>query len=620
MIRKLVLTIFLGVSWIPAAWAQSPLAVKEIPKQSLSNLGQAVENYIKRDFALGGELLVIQNGKPVFHKSYGVSSREDKRPWKNDTICNIRSMTKPITSAAAQILIDRNQLDLDAPVAKYLPSFDNEKSKLITVRQVLTHRSGLPLSVVTVKIDQYKSLRDQAAAAGKEGPIHKPDSKFWYSDAGTDVVAAIVEKISGKKINEFVKQEILDPLSMSDTFYGIPASKERISQVASAYMKTPKGWQRFFDAKKPLYPFAWGSQTIYSTTSDYAKFLKLLMNDGRIGDRQILSQAAVKRMKSPVSRMKMLGSDSLYPTGFRGLETHYGQMLVTHRKIGNAAEKAVIIGHSGSDGTNAWGWPEKDLIIVYFTQSRGGVTPIRIEEPIDKWIIHPGKRQTVPKNLQPYTGTFIANYGNFHGEEFTVGVKNGKLVLDVPSQMLFELMPPDQDGEWAFVLAPKIMRASFKRDKKNEVIGLQLHKGRRTFEVPRKGTQRAKELTEAKGARIKRKSTDSTKGSANKKTVNQTTTWAGVLVAGKTRRQLEIVIDEVDGKLSGRLRSLSVEVGEMKLSTVQLNEKSLRFEIKKLRVIYEGKLNKSGDVVDGTFSQGTKKRPLILKKKVSEKK
>ncbi len=72
--------------------------------------------------------------------------------------------------------------------------------------------------------------------------------------------------------------------------------------------------------REPLYPFAWGSQTVYSTTTDYAKFLKMMMNGGRVGDRQLLSPAAVARMLEPVSQMKMMGSDDTAPTGFQGLE------------------------------------------------------------------------------------------------------------------------------------------------------------------------------------------------------------------------------------------------------------------------------------------------------------
>ncbi|MEO1973165.1 MAG: serine hydrolase domain-containing protein, partial [Pirellulaceae bacterium] len=111
---------------------------QSVTSEALEGLGRAVEHYIGKDYAVGAELLVLHKGQTLYHESFGYSDREDKRRWQNNTLCNIRSMTKPITSAAAQILIDRNLLHLDDPVAKYLKSFDNDKSKSITVRQVLT--------------------------------------------------------------------------------------------------------------------------------------------------------------------------------------------------------------------------------------------------------------------------------------------------------------------------------------------------------------------------------------------------------------------------------------------------------------------------------------------------
>ena len=409
---KLIQTAILAGFLLGGRFASGAFA-QDDTTTALKDLGNIVKQYVDKELALGAELLVIEKGKVLYHESFGVADREDKRPWENDTICNIRSMTKPITSAAAQMLIDRGKLDLGAPVAKYLESFDNDKSRSITVRQVLTHRSGLPLTVITTSVDQYSSLVEQVAAAGENGPKFEPGSKFWYSDAGTDVVGALVEKVSGEPLQKFVQREIFDPLGMSTSFYGIDASDQRLARAASAYMKMPEGWTRFWKPEKPLYPFAWGSQTVYSTTTDYAKFLKMMVNGGKVGERQLLSTAAVERMLEPVSRAKMMGTDNPIPTGFRNLAVHYGQMMVTYRVIGDEKAKPVVIGHSGSDGTIAWAWPDRELMILYFTQSRGGMTPLKIEDPIDRLMIHPGEKELVPNKLRPYVGTYIANYDKF---------------------------------------------------------------------------------------------------------------------------------------------------------------------------------------------------------------
>ena len=401
---------------LTTAAASSVAGDKTISADTLKQLGGIVEQYVDQGQALGGELQVIKNGKTVYHESFGLAHLEEKTKWENNTLCNIRSMTKPITSAAAQLLIDRHQLDLDAPVAKYLDSFDNDKSKSITVREVLTHRSGLPLTVVTTSVDQYASLAEQVAAAGEQGPEFEPGSKFWYSDAGTDVVGALVAKVSGEPLDQFVQREIFDPLDMSSTLYGFDAQDNRILSAASGYMKMRKNWTRFWKPEKPLYPFAWGSQTVYSTTTDYAKFLRMLANHGKVGDRQLLSSEAVDRMLEPVSLAKMMGSDENMPTGFRNLDVYYGQMMISYRDKTDKNARPVAIGHSGSDGTIAWAWPDQDLMILYFTQSRGGMTPLKLEDPIDRLIIHPGEDELVPERLQPYLGTYIANYDSFDGK------------------------------------------------------------------------------------------------------------------------------------------------------------------------------------------------------------
>ncbi len=138
-----------------------------------------------------------------------------------------------------------------------------------------------------------------------------------------------------------------------------------------------------------------------------------------------------------------------------------------------------------------------DLLMLYFTQSRGGGTALRIERPIDRMIIHPGEALAEEKVLQrlgPYVGSYMANYDKFDNEEFTVTIQDGNLVLDVPSQQEFELLEPDEKGFWAFELVPDEVQTTFDRNEQDEVVGLRLHKAGQVYEVPRKGTARAKQL------------------------------------------------------------------------------------------------------------------------------
>ena len=455
-----------------------------IPKQSLKQLNLVVEKYVADEFALGAELLVVQNSKVLSHKSFGLVDEEDDRTWKNNTLCNIRSMSKSITSAAAQILIDRGKLDLNQPVAHYLESFDNDESRSITVRQVLTHRSGLPLTNVLTPY-RFESLAAQVDNIGEAGPQFEPGSRFWYSDIGADTVGRLVEKVSGETLDQFVEREIFAPLRMNDTLYGFDPDNAALKTAAGGYMKGANGWFRFWKAGgKPLYPFAWGSQSIYSTTTDYAKFLQLLMDGGRVGDQQILSPEAVERMLTPVSRTTLMGSERPAPTGFLDLQSWYGQMMVLYCRPDNSGvdkppTKRVAFGHSGSDGTVAIAWPDRDLIILYYTQTRGGISAMQIERAIDRLIIRPDQQVTtdgVPEKFHPYVGHYLKPEGE-GTEQVSIVYSNGSLILDIPSELPFELLPPNDEGFWQFSIAPDKLKLKFEHDESGKVSGITLHRG-----------------------------------------------------------------------------------------------------------------------------------------------
>src|SRR5262249_11390231 len=204
-------------------------------------------------------------------------------------------------------------LNLDDPVARYLPGSDNDKSRGITIEQLLQHRSGLPLTIITKKIDEYADLQAQAKAIGEKGPQFKPGERFWYSDSGCDTAAAVVEKISGMTIDRFVSERILQPLGMADSFYPSKSDDQRKKRLASLYVGVPGKWTRFWKPGTPMYPFAWGSQTLYSKPADYARFLTLWMDGGVSGGKRLLSKEAISRILTPVSLMKTLGSDEPYP-------------------------------------------------------------------------------------------------------------------------------------------------------------------------------------------------------------------------------------------------------------------------------------------------------------------
>lgn len=466
-----------------------PIATAEnqgVSAAAVRQVSSEIEEYLKNGTIVGGELLIIKNRKTILHEVYGERDREDKRAMERDTIFNIRSMTKPLTGVAIQMLADEGKLRLDDSVAKYLPSFDNDKSKAITIEQLLQHRSGLPLTILFLKIDQYSDLQAQAKAIGENGPQFSPGEKFWYSDAGSDAAAAVVERISGTTIDRFVTERILQPLGMSDSFYLSKDDDPRKNRVASLYFGSAGNWTRIWKPDgKPFYPFAWGSQSLYSTPADYARFLAMWMDGGMAGGKQLLSSEAIARVLTPQSPMKSLGSDKPYPCGFFGLKPHYGQMSMLYAPGDSPTKTDVkVFGHGGSDGTGAWAFPKEDLIVCYFTQSRGQVSTVRLETTIQDALLERDGAVEPSDEMKPLLGTYYANFGQFKNTPFQVLFRCGKLALDIPGDLVYELRAPDNEGRWQFEMNPAA-GVSFKKDSDGKVLALVLHRSKGSFELPR---------------------------------------------------------------------------------------------------------------------------------------
>jgi hypothetical protein len=208
------------------------------------------------------------------------------------------------------------------------------------------------------------------------------------------------------------------------------------------------------------------------------------MDGGMADGKRLLSEEAIARILTPASAMKSLGSDAPYPCGFFGLTPHYGQMSMLYAPGERPTQMEVrAIGHGGSDGTGAWAFPEEDLIVCYFTQSRGQVSTIRLETTIQDALLQRAGSEKVPDEMKPLLGTYYASFGPFKNAPFQVVFRCGKLALDIPSELVYELMEPDKDGRWKVASGPTTV--SFKKDGEGKVSALVMHRAKSTIEMPR---------------------------------------------------------------------------------------------------------------------------------------
>jgi CubicO group peptidase (beta-lactamase class C family) len=227
-----------------------------------------------------------------------------------DAIFPIASMTKPVTSVAIMILFEEGKLQLNDPVSTYLSGFDNPRvitkfneadatyetrpaKRPMTIRHLLTHTSGIGYAFSN---SIEKRLTEATKKAEWQLPLLSDPGEEWHYGASTRVLGMIVEKIAGVSLETYFQQRIFQPLGMPDTSFAVPQVKQarvptRHQRVDGVLQEQP----RVAAPSKPVPPFQ-GDGGLYSTVQDYGKFVRMLLNNGRLGSVRILRESSVKLM------------------------------------------------------------------------------------------------------------------------------------------------------------------------------------------------------------------------------------------------------------------------------------------------------------------------------------
>ena len=346
----------------------SPLKAQE-PKAN--RLSQAVSPFVDRHELAGAVMLVANKDGILATQSVGWADIEAQKPMANDHLFWIASQSKPITAAAVMILVDEGKLHLDDPVEKYLPEFrglmytaeksDNQKllkktARPITLRDTLSHTSGMPFKSALEEptLDAWPlALRVKSYAMT---PLdHPPGSRYQYSNAGINTAARVVEVVSGKPFETFLNERLLQPLGMSQTTFW--PSPTQAARIATAYKPGPdKKGLLPTQIEQLHYPLADRAQRfpmpaggLFSTAHDLSRFYRMLLNDGELDSRRILSKNAVQeltRKQTPES-----------------LKDNYG--------LGFAVNPPITFGHGGAYSTNTTADRGRNLVLVWLVQHAG---------------------------------------------------------------------------------------------------------------------------------------------------------------------------------------------------------------------------------------------------------
>jgi len=332
----------------------------------LRYIDEAVKTAIEAGDVPGAVVLVARYGQIAYFKAFGRRSVQPKtEPMTTDTIFDVASLTKVVaTTPSIMLLADRGFLRLDDKVKRYLPSFSGGGKDNITLRQLLTHYSGLPPD-----FDLSKSWSGYPAAMEqlwKVKTVSEPGEEFSYSDLNFIALGEIVRAASGKTLDVFAQENVFGPLSMQETFFHPPAALA----VRIAPTEPRKNTLRYLRGERPLGtsddvlrgevhdPTAWrmggiaGHAGLFSSAGDLAVYAEMLLNHGAYQGCRILSPASVRAMTTPESPR-----DSLQVRGFGwDIDSTYSSPRGDLFRGG--------YGHTGFTGTSLWIHPPSDTFVI----------------------------------------------------------------------------------------------------------------------------------------------------------------------------------------------------------------------------------------------------------------
>jgi D-aminopeptidase len=340
-----------------------------ISARRLDEAVEVVRKSVQQAKIHGAVLLVVRNGRVVLHQALGWRNAEDRIAMREDTLFKMASNTKPVIATAILQLVDRGLLGLDDPVGQHIPSWQQGSVSNVTIRQLLSHTSGLRISGVFVRPLLTKAEHPNAPSLEAEvdrfagiGIKAKPGMTYSYNNAGFQVLGRLIEVASQKSLKAHLRESIYRPLKMNDSWnHETDVPRERMSLVYA--WKDDRRVVRWRPADGPDWPIVRASGGMICTAGNYAIFCQMYLNGGVYGGQTILTASSVQEATGRQTT-------SAFPPAERdNRDSFYG--------LGWSVNRRSVFSHFGSDGTMAWVDPRRQLIVLVFTQSPGGDNPGR---------------------------------------------------------------------------------------------------------------------------------------------------------------------------------------------------------------------------------------------------
>jgi CubicO group peptidase (beta-lactamase class C family) len=463
----------------PAIWADTPLT------RRMDLLTQQLETRRKEFHIPGMAIAVVKDDQVVLARGFGLADIDKKREVTPETVFAIGSTTKAFTATAIGMLVDEGKMQWDDPVTRHLPYFqlpvdsqDNQAE--VTIRDLLCHRTGFTRMGVlwaSGNASREEILRT-AAGAKPWRPFRK---ECLYCNVTFMAAGEAAGAAAGSNWDDLVAQRIFAPLGMQDTnttFAEMQAHPNR--SLGYTWDEETEGFKqvplRRIDSVAP-------AGAINSNVVDMAQWIRFQLSHGKAEGKRLISEKQLNETWS--KQIKMAGSVD-YGLGWM-LQKIDGKRVVEHGGSidGFAAEVGLFVEDNLGFVllTNVTATPLQQLSLRIVAETMlGSVDAEPDSESTEK-----------ESDFDQFVGKYVANFGPFKDARFTVQTKNGKLAVDVPGQMLFELKQPDADGKRQFAITDQIA-VSFERDRAGAVAAMKLYQSGLEFELPREGTSQKSEL------------------------------------------------------------------------------------------------------------------------------
>jgi CubicO group peptidase (beta-lactamase class C family) len=384
------------------AFAEGPIVAPAkdagFSSEGLARLDAYLKNEVSGNKIPGAIMMIQRNGKVAYFSSFGVRDPATKEPMTPDSIFRIYSMSKPITTVAAMMLVEEGKLQLDEPLSKYISAFADVKVGIekkgedgstgldlvptrrpITIQDLMRHTSGLTygffgegaVKKAYVDANMFAGEVDNAQFADRISKLplaYQPGTTWDYSHS-TDILGRVVEVVSGKSLYQFEKERLLDPLGMKDTsFYVTDSGKKTL--VAEPFPSDRKiGAGAEMSDPRVVEKWESGGGGMVSTIGDYARFTQMLLNGGALDGKRYLSPKTLAYMGS-----NHIGPGSGVTPGpyyLPGPGFGFGLGFAVRTEAGVSPIEGSVgeMNWSGAGGTTFWIDPKENMFVIFMAQT-----------------------------------------------------------------------------------------------------------------------------------------------------------------------------------------------------------------------------------------------------------